>query len=85
MGPTSGSGATSTSGEEQLATEDEMMMNIPEGQGLVVFENFTFHDLVFDLSGPTPDSLVVPPGATPGQSHRLCRLTTQAEKICLIR
>ncbi len=63
MAPTSGSEATSTSGDETMAAEDEMMMTVPEGQSVVIFENLSSFDLVFDLSGPTPDSLVVPPGA----------------------
>jgi hypothetical protein len=43
--------------------QDQMTMDIPDGKGVVVFENLSSVDLVFDLSGPTPDSLVVPPGA----------------------
>jgi uncharacterized surface protein with fasciclin (FAS1) repeats len=40
---------------------DASMADVPEDKGKVVFENFSFVDLVIDLSGPTPDSLVVPP------------------------
>ena len=40
---------------------DASTADVPEDKGKVVFENFSFVDLVIDLSGPTPDSLVVPP------------------------
>lgn len=46
-------GVTTTAGDQTTA--------VPEGKAVVVFENFSFVDLVFDLSGPTPDSLVIPP------------------------
>lgn len=54
--------ATPTTGEG-VKTSDEAMMAVPEGKNLVIFENLSSVDLVVDFSGPTPDSLVVPPGA----------------------
>jgi uncharacterized surface protein with fasciclin (FAS1) repeats len=53
--------------EEAMTATDEPMMeeapmvSVPEGQSVVLFENQSPVDLVVDLSGPTPDSLVVPP------------------------
>jgi LysM repeat protein len=52
-----------TSETEAMPDDETMMMDVPEGMGLVVFENLSSFDLVIDFSGPTPDSLVVPPGA----------------------
>jgi LysM repeat protein len=59
-----------TTGEDEVTTaptgsttlaDEEQMAAIPEGKAKLVFENFSFVDLVFDVSGPTPDSLVVVP------------------------
>lgn len=65
--PGSPEAATTTAGEDAstpqdaTATASDQAATIPDGKAIVVFENFSFVDLVFDLSGPTPDSLVIPP------------------------
>jgi uncharacterized surface protein with fasciclin (FAS1) repeats len=41
----------------------EVAAAVPEGMSRLVFENLSSVDLVLDLSGPTRDSLVIPPGA----------------------
>lgn len=41
--------------------DDEQMMAIPEGKAKLVFRNFSFVDLVFDVNGPTAESLVIVP------------------------
>lgn len=46
--------STATAGDQQMAA-------VPEGKARLVFENFSFVDLVFDVSGPTAESLVVVP------------------------
>lgn len=51
---------SSTAGEEAMMS-DEVMMTVPEDKSLLIFENLSSFDVVIDLSGPTPDSLVVPP------------------------
>lgn len=62
--------STTTTGEDEVTTapadsttlaDEEQMTAIPEGKAKLIFENFSFVDLVFDVSGPTPDSLVVVP------------------------
>ncbi|MBE7556342.1 MAG: fasciclin domain-containing protein [Anaerolineales bacterium] len=59
--------ATTTTGEDAATPQDaattaaDQITAVPEGKAIVIFENFSFVDLVFDLSGPTPDSLVIPP------------------------
>lgn len=59
--------------ENAEVVSDENMMVVPEGKSIVIFENLSSFDVVIDFSGPTPDSLVVPPGTkqkfilTPGQ------------------
>ena len=65
-GSTATTPATSPGGAEAPMSDEEAMVTttIPEGMGLVLFENLSSFDLVIDFSGPTPDSLVVPPGAT---------------------
>ncbi|MBI1880936.1 MAG: fasciclin domain-containing protein [Chloroflexi bacterium] len=40
---------------------DDQIAAVPDGKSKLIFENFSFVDLVFDLSGPMPDSVVVPP------------------------
>jgi hypothetical protein len=45
----------------QMAPEDQTMLSVPEGMSKIIFENLSSVDLVIDFSGPTPDSLVVPP------------------------
>lgn len=65
--PGSPEAATTTAGENTTTPQDvtttaaDQTTAVPEGKAVVVFENFSFVDLVFDLSGPTPDSLVIPP------------------------
>lgn len=63
MAPTTGNGAAPTVPNDEAMTPDNQMITVPEGKGVLVFENLSSYDIVFDLSGPTPDSLVVPPGA----------------------
>ena len=61
--------AQTPAGEEEATTPtdsaaaaaDQTEIEIPEGKAALLFENYSFVDLVFDLSGPTPDSLVVVP------------------------
>lgn len=55
--------APSTTENEAMSGSESMMLPVPAGLGRVIFENLSSFDLVIDLSGPTPDSLVVPPGA----------------------
>jgi LysM repeat protein len=53
----------STTEDEAMLDTESMTIDVPEGMGLVIFENLSSFDLIVDLSGPTPDSLIVPPGA----------------------
>jgi LysM repeat protein len=65
--PGSPEAGTTTAGENAATPQDatttaaDQTTAVPEGKAIVIFENFSFVDLVFDLSGPTPDSLVIPP------------------------
>lgn len=52
---------TATPTDSATAATDQTDIEIPEGKGVLLFENYSFVDLVFDLSGPTRDSLVVVP------------------------
>lgn len=47
--------------DESTVTAADQMSDVPEDKGGLVFQNYSFVDLVFDLSGPSPDSLVIPP------------------------
>ena len=47
--------------DSAAAAADQTEIEIPEGKAALIFENYSFVDLVFDLSGPTADSLVVVP------------------------
>jgi uncharacterized surface protein with fasciclin (FAS1) repeats len=61
--------AQTSTGEEAVATPTEGAttavapadVEVPEGKAALIFENYSFVDVVFDVSGPTPDSLVVVP------------------------
>jgi uncharacterized surface protein with fasciclin (FAS1) repeats len=65
--PGSPEAETTTAGEnvttpaDVTTTAGDQTTAVPEGKAIVIFENFSFVDLVFDLSGPTPDSLVIVP------------------------
>jgi uncharacterized surface protein with fasciclin (FAS1) repeats len=67
--PGSPEAQTTLAGEEEATTPtasaaaapDQTEIEIPEGKAALLFENYSFVDLVFDLSGPTPDTLVVVP------------------------
>jgi len=48
---------------DQMTPEEQSMLSVPEGKSKLIFENLSSVDLVVDFSGPTPDSLVIPPGA----------------------
>jgi uncharacterized surface protein with fasciclin (FAS1) repeats len=52
-----------TAPTDQMTPEEQSMLSVPEGKSKLIFENLSSVDLVVDLSGPTPDSLVIPPGA----------------------
>jgi hypothetical protein len=56
-----GEAAATTPTASAAAAADQTEIEIPEGKAALLFENYSFVDLVFDLSGPTPDSLVVVP------------------------
>ena len=56
-----GEEAATTPTASAAAAADQTEIEIPEGKAALLFENYSFVDLVFDLSGPTPDSLVVVP------------------------
>lgn len=56
-----GEEAATTPTDSAAAAADQTEIEIPEGKAALLFENYSFVDLVFDLSGPTPDSLVVVP------------------------
>jgi uncharacterized surface protein with fasciclin (FAS1) repeats len=46
---------------DAAVTADQTQVEVPEGKAALIFENYSFVDLVFDLSGPTADSAVVVP------------------------
>jgi uncharacterized surface protein with fasciclin (FAS1) repeats len=56
-----GEEAATTPTDSAAAAADQTEIEIPEGKAALLFENFSFVDLVFDVSGPTPDTLVVVP------------------------
>ena len=56
-----GEEAATTPTDSAAAAADQTEIEIPEGKAALLFENYSSVDLVFDLSGPTPDSLVVVP------------------------
>ena len=56
-----GEEAATTPTDSAAAAADQTEIEIPEGKAALLFENYSFVDLVFDLSGPTPDTLVVVP------------------------
>jgi uncharacterized surface protein with fasciclin (FAS1) repeats len=53
--------ATTAPLNNAAVTADQAPVEVPEGKAALIFENYSFVDLVFDLSGPTADSAVVVP------------------------
>jgi uncharacterized surface protein with fasciclin (FAS1) repeats len=58
--PAGAEGATTPTDSAAMAA-DQPSVEVPEGKGMLIFENYAFVDLVFDLSGPMADSAVVVP------------------------
>ena len=42
---------------------DQNVADLPEGKSKLVFENLSAWDLIFDLSGPTIATMIIPPAA----------------------
>jgi LysM repeat protein len=62
--PAQSTGAVTQTGtvtETGLLGQD-MAADLPEGMSKLVFENLSAFDLVFDLTGPTIDTLIIPRG-----------------------
>jgi hypothetical protein len=58
---TTAAGEETVTPADSVALADDQTTATPEGKAKLVFENFSFVDLVFDLSGPTAESMVVVP------------------------
>lgn len=59
--PTTPGDAAAAPTDSTAQTSDEQMIALPAGKARLIFENFSFVDLVFDVSGPTAESLVIVP------------------------
>jgi uncharacterized surface protein with fasciclin (FAS1) repeats len=58
---TTGQETTTTPTDSAAMTADQTQVEVPEGKAALLFENYSFVDLVVDISGPTADSAVIVP------------------------
>jgi uncharacterized surface protein with fasciclin (FAS1) repeats len=58
---TTGQETTTIPTDSAAMTADQTQVEVPEGKAALLFENYSFVDLVVDISGPTADSAVIVP------------------------